>query len=181
MSGRGGIALFGGTVAVVLLALWVGRAREGASDPESPPVEARKVVAAPQPTPAQRSPATEGELVALRAELDRVYDELPTIAAAEAEPMDPHKPPKQLFPATKALGDIRDHVQALGTREAFAAAGGFYDRCARKEGVLASLRVLCLRNLMDLATSRPEAVTVDLATFPSRIAELAQQVPPLEY
>jgi len=105
------------------------------------------------------------------------FQGLPTLDDVEADDdRDPHAPPKAIFRATEILGEIRERL-SHSTRAGLADVADFYDRCAKKENIIVSVRALCYRNLLDLKGVKGNPLTVNPALYPAHIRRIGERLP----
>lgn len=90
---------------------------------------------------------------------------------------DAHFSPPELMAASPSLGRI---ATALRENPELIPQGiDFYRDCARRDGTLTAVRVLCLRNLRFWAKENPEVTEVDPRDYPEDLWKLADSLPPV--
>ncbi len=93
---------------------------------------------------------------------------------------DAHFSPPDLLAASPSLGRIATSLRE--NPELIPQGIEFYRDCARREGTLTAVRVLCLRNLRFWAKEQkddPEITDVDARDYPEDLWKLADSLPPV--
>lgn len=90
---------------------------------------------------------------------------------------DSHFSPPELMAASPSLGRIATALRE--SPELIPQGIEFYRDCARREGTLTAVRVLCLRNLRFWAKEQPEVAEVDARDYPEDLWKLAESLPPV--
>lgn len=165
-------ALFLTAAVLLLVTIYVSSCSSAPAKEETLPGEVSTAPVTPrtEPSPAEGKTAPS----AVTKSFSPLLKQLPRTEDVRKSGQDFHHAPPQLREGARVLGQVAREMKSRP--ETVAAGIQFYADCAAREGVLQSLRVVCLRNWREWA-KRTGAPAPDDTKFPEEMLNLEKELP----